>query len=142
MTGLVACFRNEAIFGQEVAGISSAKAFVKYFDSRGLEIGDGFPGVMWLGEYLDVCDLKPGGKSGCVLFLIGGARPQGGLAHARVCSKVRRSSSGSEEIVDEDREFIELPSSVEITILDSKGALVLPPLKLAIDEKTLTLRSM
>ena len=48
MIGLVARFRNEAIYGENVATVRSVRAHLKLLDRNGKEIGTGFSSAQWL----------------------------------------------------------------------------------------------
>ena len=58
MIGLVARFRNEAIYGEDIKPIRGARAHLKLFDKNSREIGTGFSAALWLGHRDDTFDLR------------------------------------------------------------------------------------
>src|ERR1700722_5022253 len=76
MIGLVARFRNEAIYGQNVKSVSGARAHVKLFDANNQEIGTGFSSALWMGHSTDTFDLIPNGAGGSVLVYWGSSDPE------------------------------------------------------------------
>src|SRR5271157_1225247 len=57
MIGLVARFRNEAIYGQEITTVRAVRAHLKLFDKKNQEIGTGYSSAVWLGHPSDTFDL-------------------------------------------------------------------------------------
>ena len=126
MIGLVARFRNEAIYGQDVEAARAVRAHLKLFDRNGKEIGTGFSSAQWLGHPSDTFDLIPNGRGGSVL-VCGGSKTR---AHVRW----KAHDSGG-RLRDRDLELSEgYPSRAEITLMDSKHRPLLKPIVLEITE--------
>ncbi len=126
MIGLVARFRNEAIYGQDVEAARAVRAHLKLFDRNGKEIGTGFSSAQWLGHPSDTFDLIPNGRGGSVL-VCGGSKTR---AHVRW----KAHDSGG-RLRDRDLELSEgYPSRAEITLMDSNHRLLLKPIVLEITE--------
>ena len=146
IVGLIACFRNEYQYGREVRPIREARSHVKLFEAGGQEIGTGFSSVMWLGNPYDKLDLSPGGDAGCVLFLLGGEKPGGGLTRPTISwkGKGKPRSFGGYELQDDERELNNMPQEAEIAILDGLNRPILPPIRLAIESSNtkITLRQV
>lgn len=70
LTGIVACFRNQPIYGRTIGSVYSARVHLRFMDSGGAEIGTGLSRACWLGHKGDMIDLPPGGESGCTLVLL------------------------------------------------------------------------
>ena len=77
MIGLVARFRNEAIYGQEVTAVRAVRAHLKLFDKNNQEIGTGYSSALWLGHPSDTFDLVPNGGGGLRLFVVEAKRRLG-----------------------------------------------------------------
>jgi hypothetical protein len=126
MIGLVARFRNEAIYGQDVQAARAVRAHLKLFDRNGKEIGTGFSSAQWLGHPSDTFDLIPNGRGGSVL-VCGGSKTR---AHVRW----KAHDSGG-RLRDRDLELSEgYPSRAEITLMDSNHRPLLKPIVLEITE--------
>ena len=126
MIGLVARFRNEAIYGQDVEAARAVRAHLKLFDRNGKEIGTGFSSAQWLGHPSDTFDLIPNGRGGSVL-VCGGSKTR---AHVRW----KAHDSGG-RLRDRDLELSEgYPSRAEITLMDSNHRPLLQPIVLEITE--------
>jgi hypothetical protein len=126
MIGLVARFRNEAIYGQDVEAARAVRAHLKFFDRNGKEIGTGFSSAQWLGHPSDTFDLIPNGLGGSVL-VCGGSKTR---AHVRW----KAHDSGG-RLRDRDLELSEgYPSRAEITLMDSNHRPLLKPIVLEITE--------
>ena len=126
MIGLVARFRNEAIYGQDVEAARAVRAHLKLFDRNGKEIGTGFSSTQWLGHPSDTFDLIPNGRGGSVL-VCGGSKTR---AHVRW----KAHDSGG-RLRDRDLELSEgYPSRAEITLMDSNHRPLLKPIVLEITE--------
>lgn len=126
MIGLVARFRNEAIYGQDVEAARAVRAHLKLFDRNGKEIGTGFSSAQWLGHPSDTFDLIPNGRGGSVL-VCGGSKTR---AHVRW----KAHDSGG-RLRDRDLELSEgYPSRAEITLMDSNHRPLLKPIVLEITE--------
>jgi hypothetical protein len=126
MIGLVARFRNEAIYGQDINAIRGARAHLKIFDMNNREIGTGFSAALWLGSGDDTFDLFPNGVGGSVLVC------QGNKTKAKVHWKTRTG------VLLHDNE-LELgdgyPSRAEVTVLDAKDRPLMPPITLEITKE-------
>ena len=59
MVGLVARFRNEAVYGEDVAAVRGVRAHLKLFDRNGKEIGTGFSSAQWLAHPDDTIRSPP-----------------------------------------------------------------------------------
>ena len=126
MIGLIARFRNEAIYGREVAAIRAVRAHLKLFDRNNQEIGTGYPSALWLGHRNDTFDLVPNGPGGSVLVCLGSK------TKARVWWKTRASV---DRLHDNDLELKDgYPSRAEITLMDSNDRPLLEPIVLEITE--------
>ncbi len=124
VVGIVACFRNEAVYGETIKPVRSARAHLKFFDSEGSEVGTGFSRALWLEEKLDLFDLIPGGGSGCVVVILASDQK------ITVPSKHRANTSWGEAIKDEFDDLEKLPRVCELSLLDSNNQLVLEPIRL------------
>jgi hypothetical protein len=126
MIGLIARFRNEAIYGREVAAIRAVRAHLKLFDRNNQEIGTGYPSALWLGHRSDTFDLVPNGPGGSVLVCLGSK------TKARVWWKTRASV---DRLHDNDLELKDgYPSRAEITLMDSNDRPLLEPIVLELTE--------
>lgn len=127
MVGLVARFRNEAIYGEDVETVHAVRAHLKLFDRNGKEIGTGFSSAQWLGHPSDAFDLIPNGRGGSVLVCRGGKTTK-----PRVLWKTHDSGG---RLRDRDLELSEgYPSRAEITLMDSSHRPLLKPIVLEITE--------
>lgn len=126
MIGLVARFRNEAIYGQDVAAARAVRAHLKLFDKNNDEIGSGYSSALWLGHRNDTFDLVPNGPAGSVLVCLGSK------TKARVRWKTRASI---DRLHDNDMELKDgYPSRAEVALLDSRDRLLLAPIVLEVTE--------
>jgi hypothetical protein len=126
MIGLVARFRNEAIYGQDVAAVRAVRAHLKLFDKNNYEVGTGYSSALWLGHRNDTFDLVPNGPGGSVLVCLGSK------TKARVRWKTRASI---DRLRDNEMELKDgCPSRAEVTLLDSSDKLLLAPIVLEITE--------
>jgi hypothetical protein len=124
MIGLVARFRNEAIYGQEVTTAKAVRAHLKLFDKNNQEIGTGYSSALWLGHPSDTFDLVPNGRGGSVLVCLGSK------TKARVRWKTRVAI---DRLHDNELELNDgYPSRAEITLMDSNHRLLLKPIVLEI----------
>jgi hypothetical protein len=127
MIGLVARFRNEAVYGEDVAAVRGVRAHLKLFDRNGKEIGTGFSSAQWLAHPDDTFDLLPNGRGGSVLVCLGGKG-----------SKPRvqwKAPDASGRLRDRDLELNDgYPSRAEITLMDSNHRPLLQPVVLNITE--------
>jgi hypothetical protein len=123
MIGLVGRFRNEAVYGEDVAAVRGVRAHLKLFDRNGKEIGTGFSSAQWLAHPDDTFDLL----GGSVLVCLGGKG-----------SKPRvqwKAPDASGRLRDRDLELNDgYPSRAEITLMDSKHRPLLQPVVLNITE--------
>jgi hypothetical protein len=127
MIGLVARFRNEAIYGEDVADVHAVRAHLKLFDRNGKEIGTGFSSAQWLGHPNDTFDLIPNGRGGSVLVCRGGKTTK-----PRVMWKAHDAAG---RLRDWDLELNDgYPSRAEITLMDSNHRPLLQPVVLDITE--------
>ena len=126
MIGLVARFRNEAIYGQEVTTARAVRAHLKLFDKNNREIGTGYSSALWLGHPSDTFDLVPNGRGGSVLIC------WGSKTKARVSWKTRVAI---DRLHDNDLELSDgYPSRAEITLMDSNHRPLLKPIALEVTE--------
>jgi len=127
MIGLVARFRNDAVYGEDVAPVNGVRAHLKLFDHSGKEIGTGFSSAQWLAHPDETFDLLPNGRGGSVLVFLGGKD-----------SKPRvqwKSPDASGRMRDRDLELHDgYPSRVEITLMDSNHKPLMKPVVLEIME--------
>jgi hypothetical protein len=126
MIGLVARFRNEAIYGQDVEAARTVRAHLKLFDRNGKEIGTGFSSAQWLGHPGDTFDLIPNGRGGSVL-VCGGSKTR---AYVRWKAHDLAGRLRDRNLVMSDG----YPSRVEITLMDSNHRPLLKPIVLEITE--------
>ncbi|MGA2903435.1 MAG: hypothetical protein ABSD98_06375 [Candidatus Korobacteraceae bacterium] len=124
MIGLVARFRNEAVFGQDIKAIRRARAHLKLFDKNSREIGTGFSAALWLGHPDDTFDLIPNARGGSVLVC------WGTKTKAKVSWKTRVAV---DRLRDHEIELSDgYPSRAEVTIMDSNDRPLLEPIILEI----------
>jgi hypothetical protein len=124
MIGLVARFRNEAIYGQEVTTVRAVRAHLKLIDKKNQEIGTGYSCALWLGHPSDTFDLVPNGRGGSVLVC------WGSKTKAHVSWKTRVAI---DRLRDNDLDLSDgYPSRAEITLMDSNHRLLLKPIVLEI----------
>ena len=127
MVGLVARFRNEAIYGEDVAAVHAVRAHLKLFDRSGKEISTGFSSAQWIGHPSDTFDFIPNGRGGSVLVLRGSKTTK-----PRVMWKAHDSTG---RLRDRDLELSEgYPSRAEVTLMDSSHRPLLKPIVLEITE--------
>jgi hypothetical protein len=127
MVGLVARFRNDAIFGEDVAAVSGVRAHLKLFDRNGKEIGTGFSSAQWLGHPDDTFDLIPNCHGGSVIVCRGGKKTK-----PLVMWKAHDTAG---RVRDRDLELNDgYPSRAEITLMDSNHRPLLQPVVLDITE--------
>lgn len=124
MIGLVARFRNEAIYGQEVTAVRAVRAHLKLFDKNNQEIGTGYSSALWLSHPSDTFDLVPNGSGGSVLVC------WGSKTTAHVSWKTR---AVGDRLHDNDIELNDgYPGKVEVTLMDSNSGPLLRPITLEI----------
>jgi len=124
MIGLVARFRNEAIYGQEVTTVRAVRAHLKLFDKNNQEIGTGYSSALWLGHPSDTFDLVPNGRGGSVLVCLGSQTK----AHVRWKTRV-----AIDRLRDNDIELRDgYPSRAEVTLMDSNHRPLMKPVVLEI----------
>jgi hypothetical protein len=128
MIGLVARFRNEAIYGQNVKPVSGARAHVKLFDTNNQEIGTGFSSALWMGHSTDTFDLIPNGAGGSVLVYWGSSDPKS-TVKAVACWK---TGDARVRLRDKDIHLDEHPRRAEVTIMDYNHRPLLKPVILEI----------
>jgi hypothetical protein len=126
MIGLVARFRNEAIYGEDVAAVRAVRAHLKLFDKNNHEIGTGYSSALWLGHRNDAFDLVPNGPGGSVLVCLGSK------TKARVRWKTRASIDRLHDNLMELNDGY--PSRAEVALLDSRDRLLLAPIVLEVTE--------
>lgn len=126
VTAIVACFRNEPVYGQTITSLYNVKAHLKFVAADGSEIGAGLSRACWLGEKGDMVDLGPGGTSGCVIVLI---KNNGTIA---VPWKKRKKDWMGDTLIDQVFELTDLPSKIEISLLDNNSQLLIRPIVLQI----------
>jgi hypothetical protein len=123
MVGLVARFRNEAIYGEDVAAVRGVRAHLKLFDRSGKEIGTGFSSVQWLGHPDETFDLIPNGRGGSVIVCRGGKATK---PHV-----MWKAHDAAGRLRDRDLELDDgYPSRAEITLMDSNHRPLLKPIVL------------
>jgi hypothetical protein len=122
--GVIACFRNEAIYGKTIKPVYRARAHLRFFDSSGVEIGTGVSRACWLGHKGDLVDLVPGEAAVCLLVLLRNDRT------TAVPWKQRERSWMGDHLIDEYFEFTDVPHVAEVSLLDGNSQLVLPPILL------------
>ncbi len=124
MIGLVARFRNEAIYGHEITTVRAVRAHLKLFDQNNQEIGTGYSSALWLGHPGDTLDLVPNGRAGSVLVC------WGSKTRARVSWKTRVAI---DRLRDNDTELRDgYPSRAEVTLMDSNHRPLVKPIVLEI----------
>jgi hypothetical protein len=127
MVGLIARFRNDAVYGEDVASVHGVRAHLKLFDRNGKEIGTGFSGAQWLGHPDDTFDLIPNGRGGSVIVCRGGKTTK-----PLVMWKAHDTAG---RLRDRSLELNEgYPSRAEITLMDSNHKSLLRPVVLEITE--------
>lgn len=126
LPGLVACFRNDGIYGSKIRTARYLRAHLRFMDADGQEIGTGISGACWLGHKGDLMTLKTD-ESAYVLIVIRSKE------QFYVPWKQRKLVAlGSESIFDRDCEFAALPNSVEIRLVDGDDMHVIEPIRLRI----------
>ena len=126
LIGLVACFRNDAIYGQVVSPAKYLRAHLRFMDASGQEIGTGISGACWLAYKGDLMTLKAD-ESACVLIVTKSKE------EFFIPWKQRKLVSlGSESIFDRDEKFTEPPNAVEVRLVDANSKLALEPVLLDI----------
>jgi hypothetical protein len=127
MVGLVARFRNDAIYGEDVTGVRSVRAHLKLFDRDGKEIGAGFSSAQWLGHPDDTFDLIPNGRGGSVIVCRGGKTTKPLV--------MWKAQDAAGRLRDRDLELSDgYPSRAEITLMDSNHRPLLQPVVMDITE--------
>ena len=125
MVGLVARFRNDAIYGEDVAAVRGVRAHLKLFDRNGKEIGTGFSSAQWLGHPDDTFDLIPNGRGGSVIVCRGGKTTKPLV--------MWKAHDAAGRLRDRDQELNDgYPSRAEITLMDSNHGPLLQPVVLDI----------
>jgi hypothetical protein len=127
LAGIVACFRNDPIYGKPVKSVHGAKAHLKFIDANNAEIGTGVSAPCWLNTRWDTFDLIPGGNGGCVLVLLkvkdrGYSTPW----------KRRENTFSGDFIRDQHFDLDALPHRIEVNLLGPDDQLLLPPIILEI----------
>lgn len=125
---VVACFRNEVIYGKPPVRINNARAHLKSFDANGLEIGGGVSHGFWLNHSTALVDLIPGTTQECVILLL-----RDGDKFS-VPTKTRGLHRGY-PITGEKFlwDMKEPPESIQVNLLGSDNQFLLPPLLLELD---------
>ena len=127
MVGLVARFRNDAIYSEDVAAVRGVRAHLKLFDRNGKEIGTGFSSAQWLGHPDDTFDLIPNGHGGSVIVCRGGKTTKPLV--------MWKAHDAAGRLRDRDQELNDgYPSRAEITLMDSNHRPLLQPVVLDITE--------
>ncbi len=127
MVGLVARFRNEAVYGEDVPAVHGVRAHLKLFDRNGKEIGTGFSSAQWLGWPNDTFDLTPNGRGGSVIVCRGGKKTKPLV--------MWKAHDIAERVRDRNLELTDgYPSRAEITLMDSDHRPLLQPVVLDITE--------
>jgi hypothetical protein len=121
---VVACFRNEPIFGKTIKPSRGVRASLRLFHASGAEIGVGLSRAFWLGQVVDVVDLVPGGDTECVILLL---RDRGNVS---IPAKTRRTTGAYTNIGEGFEELAEPPHSIEVSLLGADDQLLLAPLSL------------
>jgi hypothetical protein len=125
MVGLVARFRNEAIFGADIAAVRGVRAHLKLFDRSGKEIGTGFSAAQWLGHPDDTFDFLPNGRGGSVIVCRGGKTTKPVV--------MWKANDATGRLRDRDLELNDgYPSRAEVTLMDSNHKPLLKPVVLEI----------
>jgi hypothetical protein len=129
MVGLVARFRNDAVYGEDVAAVRGVRAHLKLFDRNGKEIGTGFSSAQWLGHPDDTFDLIPNDRGGSVILCRGGKTTKPLV--------MWKSHDAAGRLRDRDLELNDgYPNRAEITLMDSNHRPLLQPVILDITEST------
>jgi hypothetical protein len=125
--GVIACFRNQAKYGEQIKPIYDARSHLRFVDTEGNEIGLGVSRAFWLERTVDLVDLEPGGESACVLCLLKAST-------GPVVPWWRRQTVelGGETLEDMYDELTKFPNGIEVPILDSNNQLVMRPIMLDI----------
>ena len=133
---LLAHFRNDAVFGREIAPVRYAGVHLKFFDADNNEIGHGVSGVVWLNNNHDAFDLVAGGQTGSAILLVS--------LRDRLVVPWKRDihTEYGQGKQDEGLELPNLPASIEVSLLNSRNQLVLPPERLELNGSNGTLRAM
>jgi len=127
MVGLVARFRNDAIYGKDVAAVRGVRAHMKLYDRNGKEIGIGFSCAQWVGHPDDTFDLIPNGRGGSVIVCRGGKTTKPLV--------MWKAHDAAGRLRDRDQELHDgYPSRAEITLMDSNHRPLLQPVVLDITE--------
>ena len=124
MIGLVARFRNQTKYAQEVTTVRAVRAHLKLFDKNSQEIGTGYSSALWLGHPSDTLDLVPNGLGGSALVC------WGSKTKAHVSWKTR---DAIDQLHDNEIELTNgYPSRAEVTLMDSNHNPLLKPIVLEI----------
>jgi hypothetical protein len=127
MVGLVARFRNDAIYGEEVAAVRGVRAHLKLFDRNDQEIGTGFSSAQWLGHPDDTFDFIPNGRGGSVIVCRGGKTTKPLV--------MWKAHDAAGRLRDRDQELNDgYPNRAEITLMDSNHRPLMQPVVLDITE--------
>jgi hypothetical protein len=125
LVGIVACFRNVAIYGKTIKHVFNAKAHLRFMGSNGEEWGTGISRACWLDHAGDMIDLAPG-DSGCVIVLVS-REDDFSVPWIR-----RTRTQWGDTLSDERLDFDSLPPTIEVSLLDDNSQLLLPPIVLEI----------
>lgn len=127
MVGLVVRFRNDAIYGGDVAAVRGVRAHLKLFDRNGKEIGTGFSSAQWLGHSDDTFDLIPNGRGGSVVVCRGGKTTKPTV--------MWKAPDASGRLRDRNQELNNgYPRRAEVTLMDSNHRPLLQTIVLDITE--------
>jgi hypothetical protein len=125
---VVACFRNEVIYGKPPVRIRNARAHLKCFDIEGSEIGGGVSHAFWLGRKTAVVDLVPGTTKECVVLLV---RDRDKFSVPAKTQGAHRGHPITREKFLWDKS--EPPALIELNLLGPDNQFLLPPLSLELD---------
>ncbi len=125
--GIVACFRNEAIYGKRSYNAENVTAHLVMKNRSGQEIGVGISRGCWLNTPNDMIDIDVS-ESQCVVLALVHAKPNEQAAAVFIPCKKRANSvygdSVTDEAIDIDPEQI---AAIEIRLLNSWKFLLLEP---------------
>jgi hypothetical protein len=128
--GIIACFRNEGIYGTPVKQFDDVIAYVRFFDDAGNEIGRGVKGACWLGEQFASVDIKTDDTECVVVLLLAGD------SIIAPWKEKRPISIGSYTIDDHmwDSELPQMPAKIQVRLMDKYGELLLAPVDIEIKD--------
>lgn len=125
---LLACFRNEPVYEQNVADATSVAAHFVYRDSHGQEIGEGASNGCWLNTLGGAVDIGVGESKCAILMLTDGNK-------SFVPYRAFTQTSWGTGVTTHAHQFAEPIATIEVRLLDGRNDLLLPPLILEFSDR-------